>query len=120
MNYTKYSNTAISKRTYLDHFGISNFQCLINTCNYFVPVKQYCDCMNKTKDTYIRSEIDCLDSAVLFTDWMLDGNKIFVVKDLTYKHRLHNNSNYSRGLSRKHEGQIRHIIFKKMESYKGS
>jgi hypothetical protein len=93
LNYTKFNNQFISKSLYINEFNEPIFQCLINTCNYFLPVKNFIQCMDCVQHDYKREVIDSLDSAVLFTDWLLSNN-IFVVESLHYKHRLHDQSNY--------------------------
>uniref|UniRef100_A0A6C0DJ42 Glycosyltransferase 2-like domain-containing protein n=1 Tax=viral metagenome TaxID=1070528 RepID=A0A6C0DJ42_9ZZZZ len=93
LNYTKFNNQFISKSLYINEFNETMFQCLINTCNYFLPVKNFIQCMDCVQHDYKREVIDSLDSAVLFTDWLLSNN-IFVVESLHYKHRLHDQSNY--------------------------
>ena len=68
-------------------------------------------------NTYNRNIIDCLDSAVLFTDWLYK-NKIKVVKELKYYHRLHPNSNYMNGLSRKYEASVKAQLLSKIKMNK--
>lgn len=92
LNYTKYNNQYITKSLYISDFNEPIFQCLINTCNYFLPVKNFI--MNTLQFTYKREIIDSLDSAVLFTDWLCNNNNIYVVANLHYNHRLHDKSNY--------------------------
>jgi glycosyltransferase involved in cell wall biosynthesis len=114
LNYSKYKNIIIDKNIYLHEFNDNHFQCLINTCNYFLPVKPYIGCMSLYN--YNRTFIDSLDSAVLFTDWLYHKNKIYVVDDLIYKHRLHSNSNYMISSARRYEGQVKHQLFEKIRS----
>ena len=106
MDYRKYSDKYINKELYLRDFHDIKFQCLINTCNYFLPCKEYVNCMDENFNIYNRNIIDCLDSAVLFTDWLVKKNKIKVLKNLFYYHRLHSNSNYMNGRSRNYEGKV--------------
>lgn len=114
MDYRKYSDQYITKEKYINNFNNINFQCLINTCNYFLPCKEFVLCMKDGFNTYNRNIIDCLDSAVLFTDWLCK-NKIKVVKGLEYYHRLHSNSNYMNGLSRKYEGNVKAQLLSKIK-----
>ena len=116
MDYRMYSNKVITKEIYLEHFSNINFQCLINTCNYFLPKKEYIECMNKVKNNYIRKRIDCLDSAILFTDWLLNDKNILVLENLGYFHRLHSNSNYSKGFSRKYENTVKKNLFNRVKN----
>ena len=92
LNYSKFQNMTFDKNNYINNFNDIVFKCLINNCNYFLPVNPYINVMQKF--TYDRNIIDCLDSAILFTDWICNNNNILIVKDLIYKHRVHSNSNY--------------------------
>jgi|TARA_B100000902_G_C27217141_1_gene867647 glycosyltransferase involved in cell wall biosynthesis len=111
LDFRKYSGKYISNEIYLRDFNIIKFQCLINNCNYFLPCKEYTLCMKEGFETYNREIIDCLDSAVLFTDWIKNKNKIMVVKDLSYYHRLHPNSNYMNGRSRQYERMVKNKLY---------
>jgi hypothetical protein len=64
---------------------------------------------------YKREIIDALDSAVLFTDWLLDNNNIFVVESLHYKHRLHDKSNYMLSNSHSHSNDVNNMLFNKIK-----
>ena len=114
LNYTKYSNNYISKSIYTSNFDDNIFQCLINTCNYFLPVKKFMNCMNNIQHTYKREEIDCLDSAVLFTDWLNNNNNFFVVESLKYNHRLHDKSNYVLSNSHSYRNHVLNMLFNKI------
>jgi len=114
LDYRKYSNIYINKEIYINNFNDNNFQCLINTCNYFLPVKNYFNLMNNYQINYKREMIDCLDSAVLFTDWLLSNGKIFVVNNLIYKHRLHEKSNYMLSTSKNYQEQVKNILLQKV------
>ena len=116
MDYRKYSNKYIDKEIYLNDFNNNTFQCLINTCNYFLPCKEYVKCMDEGFKKYNRYIIDCLDSAVLFTDWLTNNNKIKVVKNLSYYHRLHPNSNYVNGRSRRFETIVKKRLFSNIQN----
>lgn len=115
MDYRKYSNKLIDKNIYINDFHENTFQCLINNCNYFLPCKEYLLCMEEKSKKYDRNIIDCLDSAVLFTDWLLNNKSIKIVKDLSYFHRLHKNSNYVRGKSRNYETIVKIQLLNKIK-----
>lgn len=116
LDFRKYSNNFITKEIYLTDFNIIKFQCLINNCNYFLPCKEYVKCMDEGFKKYNRDIIDCLDSAVLFTDWLTNNNKIKVVKNLSYYHRLHPNSNYVNGRSRRYETMVKKMLFSNIQN----
>jgi hypothetical protein len=113
LNYTKFNNQFISKSLYVNEFNDSTFQCLINTCNYFLPVKNFIQCMDCVQHDYKREVIDSLDSAVLFTDWLLSNN-IFVVESLHYKHRLHDQSNYMLSKSHSYSSIVLDMLLSKI------
>jgi len=114
LNYEKYNNIKITKEIFLKNFNNINFQCLINTCNYFVNVKKYYNCMKDIQYTYKRDIIDSLDSAVLFTDWLKNNNNFLIVKNLNYNHRLHTTSNYMISKAKKHENDVKKMLYNKI------
>lgn len=116
LNYSQFNNTYIDSKKYIETFNSGNqvFKCLINTCNYFVPVIQYLSTMQKYH--YERYKIDCLDSCVLFSDWICNGNYVFVVENLIYKHRLHNKSNYILSPSKQYTFEVEQNILKKLKN----
>lgn len=115
LNYESYVNKTISKDDYLANFDLINFQCLINNCNYFLPVKEYNNCMAQYSSQYDRTFIDSLDSAVLFTDWICNNNYVTIVKGLEYNHRSHPNSNYVLSNSKVYEHQVRQLLYNKVK-----
>lgn len=94
LDYKKYENQYITPEKFVKYFYETNFQCLVNNCNYFVPVHMFVECMKCVKDNYQRNRIDSVDSVVLFSDWLLCHNHIYIVPGLTYGHRIHPNSNF--------------------------
>jgi hypothetical protein len=116
LNYTKYNNSFITKQVYLNAFDDNIFQCLINTCNYFLPVKKFNECMINIQNNYKREVIDALDSAVLFTDWLFNNNNIFVLESLYYNHRLHDQSNYILSKSHSYSKSVLNMLFNKIKN----
>lgn len=116
LNYKNFANKIINKDIYLNEFNNLNFECLINTCNYFLPVKNYRKCMKDIIKTYDREKMDSLDSAILFTEWLYKGYNFFTVTDLIYHHRLHKNSNYMLSGSKKYSNEIKMIIYNKIKN----
>lgn len=114
LNYTKYNNQYITKSLYISNFNEPIFQCLINTCNYFLPVKNFI--MNTLQFTYKREIIDSLDSAVLFTDWLCNNNNIYVVENLHYNHRLHDKSNYVLSKARIYSNMVLSNLINKVKN----
>lgn len=113
MDYRKYSDATITKPLFLSLFNDIHFTCLMNTCNYFVPVQKYVNCMNQY--TYNREVINSLDSAVLFSDWLKDDNFVYIVPNMFYKHRLHSDSNYMLA-NKRYERQVKQDMINKLSS----
>jgi len=118
LNYTKYDNKYITKSLYIKDFNEPIFQCLINTCNYFLPVKNFTRIMNNLQFSYKREIIDSLDSAVIFTDWLCNNNNIYVVQNLHYHHRLHDKSNYILSKSHIYSSMVLTNLFNKVKNSK--
>lgn len=118
LNYSQFKNEYIDRIKYIQYFnsGNINFKCLINTCNYFLPVNKYLSIMKKYN--YERTKIDCLDSNVLFADWIHDNNKVYIVNGLIYKHRLHSQSNYTLSPSKKYSTIVESEILQKLNTIK--
>jgi len=72
------------------------FDTLLNTCNYFVPVKNFLKCMEREMCHYNTFEISSLDSLTFFTDWVANGQKFKILAGLEYKHRIHWDSTYTK------------------------
>lgn len=116
LDYRIYNNTKFDYILCIKETPNQKYRCLSNTCNYFLPVKQYINCMSKY--TYKREIIDSLDSAVLFTDWICDKNYVYVVDGMIEHHRLHPLSNYVTSNARKYEKNVRKELFQKLKSVK--
>lgn len=117
LNYSQFKNEYIDRKKYIEYFtsGNMNFKCLINTCNYFLPVNEYLSIMKKYD--YERMKIDCLDSMVLFADWIHHNNKVYIVDNLIYKHRLHTQSNFVLSPSHKFSREVESNILQKLNQY---
>ena len=100
----------------MDNFYNDNFQCLINNCNYFLPVNNFYNCMKDIQQSYDRKYIDSLDSSVLFTDWLSNSNIFKVVDLLQYKHRVHPNSNYVLSKSHEYENETKNMLITKIKN----
>lgn len=114
LNFTTYDNTMVTRELYKNDNESIRFRCLMNDCNYFIPVKSYLRCMKPVQHLYNRSRMDSLDSATLFTDWICGNNTIFVVKDLHYHHRCHPNSNYMLTKTHIYENEVRQQLLNKI------
>ena len=116
LNYTKYNNSFITKSLYINDFNSDIFKCLINTCNYFLPVKKFMNCMGTIQHTYKKEIIDSVDSAVLFTDWLCNNNNIFVIDSLQYNHRLHDQSNFMISKAKPYNNFVLNVLLNKIKN----
>ena len=96
LNWTKYENNLIDTSNILELLSDRGVHCLMNNCNYFINKDEYMKCVTLNSNNYDQKLISCVDSMTLFTDWILCGNKVKVVKDMIYYHRLHSDSNYNK------------------------
>ena len=113
LKFTEYKNMTIGPKEFIQHWNKTTFKCLSNDCNYFAPVRQFVQCMKQYK--YERKYIDSLDSSILFSDWLYNENRVFVVDDLIYKHRLHAKSNYVNSPARRYEREVNEYMIKRMK-----
>lgn len=113
--YTNYSNKYITKDLYVKDFDDIYFQCLLNTGNFFLPCKQFFKCMQPKFSQYNRKYIECIDISIMFTDWLCEKKRIFVVNDMKYYHRLHPTSNYARGSSRQYEKSVKAQLLQRIK-----
>jgi glycosyltransferase involved in cell wall biosynthesis len=116
LNYERFSDMIINKDVYVDEFNTINFMCLMNNCNYFLPVKEYTSCMNNPNLNYDRHQIDSQDSSVLFTEWICNNNFVKVVSGLKYKHRTHQLSNYVTSTGKQYEAFVLNCLFNKVKT----
>lgn len=113
LNFESYAGTYITPEIYIQNALTNvNFQCLINNCNYFIPTTEFIKSM--PYNNYKRDTIDSMDGAVLFTDWLCNHNKVFIVRNLMYKHRLHPTSTYMRFYRTCNETPIRQYLLEKL------
>lgn len=85
-----------------DKFNKVNMDCCLNVGNYFVNKKKFLEVM-KPFYNYNRGRLSNVDYLMTNTEWLVNGNKIKVVKNMRYYHRVHNDSCYHR--SNQNEGQ---------------
>jgi len=113
LNFTEYLNLPLTKELYIERaYTHPRFQCLMNDCNYFVPVKEFLICMES--ETYDRTKIGAVDALVMLTDWLCKNNKFHVVDKLTYFHRLHPNSISQISTVKWYENDIRRQLVEKV------
>lgn len=91
LNYKKYENKIIDSKEVVRLQHLNNFRCLINNCNYFCN-KNICNFVDLNK--FIRKEMSCIDTFYINKSWLKNKKKIKIVPNMTYRHRLHKQSNY--------------------------
>lgn len=93
-----------SKARSLLESGIGEFEWLINTGNFFVHRDDYIEAMRDVFEdpSYPYFEADAI---VFCYNWLKKGNKIEVVEDLWYNHRLRSNS-YSHSVGNKNTNSL--------------
>lgn len=93
MNYSFLKGVTIDKKYAVNNMHILPFKIFLNTGNYILPVKKYLNCMDQFH--YDRKIIEATDVAVANGNWLYYDNKIKVVDNLIYKHRLHSKSTWT-------------------------
>ncbi len=87
-DYSVFSGETISEYNVAEQSYIKPFECLINTCNYFVNRDEYF----KIHDSNINPHT--ADTAYFNYKWIEAGNKMFVVPGMQYEHTIHDGSHY--------------------------
>lgn len=88
-DYRGFSGVTMSKENVKDYTEQKNFTAMINTMNYFV-----------NRDEYLRVWEDhpepwTADTLFMNYNWLKAGNKIHVLKDLQYEHRIEHSEHKS-------------------------
>lgn len=100
-------------------FKTINMDCCLNVGNYFVNKKEFLKIENRKFGNYNKGKLSNVDYLQTNTEWLCNGKKIKIVKDMIYEHRVHNNSCYSK--SNKKEGKkITTECVKRLFSYKST
>lgn len=87
-DYTGFSGRTISKDNVAKMVNEPKFDCLINTCNYIVPKQQYLQSWVDHREPWTA------DTLFMNYNWLMAGNKIQVVKGMSYNHLVHDGSHY--------------------------
>jgi glycosyltransferase involved in cell wall biosynthesis len=96
-NYTHFSGSLISRVNVASFMRRKQFDCLINTMNFFVNRDEYL--ANFDPDT----EPVAADSAYFNLMWLRRGNKMFVVPKMQYEHLIHDGSHYVQNIASSNE-----------------
>jgi glycosyltransferase involved in cell wall biosynthesis len=87
-SYKQFNNQTITKDNVSNYCHHNIFVTLLNTNNYFV-----------NRDEYLRTyqydkTVRGADGIYFAHNWLKEGNKIYIVEDLTYYHRVHAGSEF--------------------------
>ena len=87
-DFRAYSGLEITAQNVSQYIEKPMFEVMLNACNYFVNVKEYCHNFDPT--------IEPMTSDSIFTcyNWLKNGGAIYVVPGLQYSHRVHPQSHY--------------------------
>lgn len=87
-NYTMFAGQTITKENVSKHVGTREFDCLINTANYFVNRHLYLGLFD--------SEINphAADTIYINHQLLANGGSIYVVPNMRYFHDVHDGSHY--------------------------
>lgn len=87
-SYVNFAGQVISKENVAQYAKEKMFDCLINTCNYFVNRDEFCRIFDKETKHYAD------DTAYINYRWLQAGNKLYVVPFMRYGHTVHPGSHY--------------------------
>lgn len=82
------------------------FEVMLNACNYFVNRNEYLKVWDGGVDPVTS------DSIYVVSKWLEAGNKIQVVGDMVYHHRIHNDGHYNNNVHRTQPGFHESILHK--------
>lgn len=87
-DYTMFSGVTFTRSNVSQYVKLGQFDCLINTMNYFTNKKQYL----KVWD----ASVEPISADSIYVNYLnlKAGNKLFVVPNLEYEHRVHSGSHY--------------------------
>lgn len=93
-DFTKYEGLLITKHNVANYMDDPTFQTMLNAMNYFV-----------NRDEYLKvwdGSVDPVTSDSIFQNynWLKSGNAIYVVPELHYDHRVHDDSHYKKNVRR--------------------
>lgn len=87
-DYRTFSGKLVDKLNVKDLLQITNFECCLNTMNYFVNQNEYLKVWDDTIDPVTS------DSIYQNYRWLQGNNKLFIVEGLEYEHTVHDGSHY--------------------------
>jgi glycosyltransferase involved in cell wall biosynthesis len=89
-DYRQFNDETITKKNVKNFVHHPIFMTLLNTVNFFVNRDEF------LKNYKYDSSIRAADGIFLTHNWLKNGNKIYIVPDLKYYHRVHEGSEFLR------------------------
>lgn len=105
-NFEPYAGELISHDNVCHFIDRPMFEVCLNACNYFVNVSEYLRIWDGTVDPITS------DSIYMISRWLEEGNKVLIVPELTYEHRVHEASHYKNNVHRTKIGFHEEILNK--------
>lgn len=107
-DYRGFTNQTIDSENVRGYVSQNKFDCLINTCNYFVNREWYLKVWQDHKEPWTAD--------TLFHNYnhLKAGGKIKVVKDMQYEHLVHDGSHYKENMHK--TNGMREEYMKKLET----
>jgi len=87
-DFTNYRGRFINAKNVNDFMHDPMFRCMLNCCNYVVPVHAYLEVYEFDKT------IKATDTIAFNYLWLKKGKSFFVVPDMEYFHRVHDGSGF--------------------------
>jgi hypothetical protein len=91
-DYTAFSGMVIDQHNVASLMDRPNFQCLLNTANYFLPKRQWLAVWDELVEPHTA------DSIYQAYRWLVTGHSLTVVPGMRYFHRIHDGSHYKRNV----------------------
>ena len=92
-NYDKFRKLIISKNNAKNYIGTELFETWLNTGNYFFNKNAYLKVIEENK---LEDQLMINDAIYFSYLWLLSGNRMKIVPELMYIHRVHKGSWYKR------------------------
>ncbi|HAD34215.1 MAG TPA: hypothetical protein DCF44_06915 [Chitinophagaceae bacterium] len=93
-DYREFEGKTMNIKFVADHIDNRAMSVLLNTCNYLVNRTNYCN-------TFVPNPAISESDTIWFNYlWLKEGNKIHVVKDMHYFHRVHDGSGWKKNASK--------------------
>lgn len=110
-NFTPYSGVLLSKEFVSEYIDKPMLEVCLNAANYLVNKNEYLKVWDGTVDPVTS------DSIYQCYNWLKAGNKIYIVPNLKYEHRVHDGSHYQNNVKRTPEG-FHESVLKKLRELK--